>query len=277
MSSFPAGQPSGPPSSTPPAPPPKGGSRDVSSSSISISISTPPATASSPPPPPLIPRRLPSEGNGQDNSAAAAASTTPPPPTFPMSDDPDADPDPGEDWLPDSLRDKATIDLAALAADAALVNALAHAPTSSHSSTRSFHASLMSALDHNSLLATDLAGAASRLSRQRSATQAQLLSAHALERQWRQKQSDMDHALAPFSPASLYQRLARAVQEQAQVCQAMEESFLEGRGDGGGGGGVFEEREVAEWVRRYREARTLYYLRSERRERWDEGRVGGWR
>ncbi|GAB0132328.1 hypothetical protein EsDP_00000768 [Epichloe bromicola] len=263
MSSFPAG----PPSSTPPAPPPKGGgSRDVSSSS-SISISTPATASPPPPPPPLIPRRLPSEGNGQGKSAAS----TMPPPTFPMPDD--VGPDPGEGWLPDGLRDKATRDLADLAADAALVNALAHAPSSSHESTRSSHDSLRSALDHNSRLATDLAGAASRLSRQRSATQAQLLSAHALERQWRQKQSDMDHALEPFSPASLYQRLARAVQEQAQVCQAMEESFLEGRGDGG----VSEEREVAEWVRRYRDARALYYLRSERRERWDEGRVGGWR
>lgn len=160
-------------------------------------------------------------------------------------------------------------------ADAALVNALAHAPSSSHESTRSSHASLGRALDHNSRLATDLAGAAARLSRQRSATQAQLLSAHALERQWRQKQSDMDHALAPFSPAALYQRLARGVHEQAHVCQALEESFLEGCG--GGDAGVSGERDVAEWVRRYRDARALYYLRSERRERWDEGRVGGWR
>ena len=37
------------------------------------------------------------------------------------------------------------------------------------------------------------------------------------------------------------------------------------------------ERETLEWVRRYREAKKLYYLRQERKERWDEGRVGGWR
>lgn len=83
----------------------------------------------------------------------------------------------------------------------------------------------------------------------------------------------MDHALAPFSPASLYQQLGQGVQEQASVCQAMEESFLEGDGDGV----PTSEREVAEWIRKYREAKLLSYQRQERKERWDEGRVGGWR
>ena len=80
----------------------------------------------------------------------------------------------------------------------------------------------------------------------------------------------MDHAIAPFAPAALYQQLGQGLQEQAQVCQAMEESFLEGDE-------VVTEREAAEWVKRYREAKVLYYLRQERKERWDEGRVGGWR
>ena len=80
----------------------------------------------------------------------------------------------------------------------------------------------------------------------------------------------MDHAIAPFAPAALYQQLNQGQQEQAQVCQAMEESFLEGDD-------VVTEKEVADWVKRYREAKVLYYLRQERKERWDEGRVGGWR
>lgn len=95
----------------------------------------------------------------------------------------------------------------------------------------------------------------------------------------------MDVALAPFAPASLYQRLAQGVTEQEGVCEALEESFLDGGGGGSGGGGpdgegegrVATEREVGEWVRRYREAKKLYYLRQEKKERWDEGRVGGWR
>lgn len=83
----------------------------------------------------------------------------------------------------------------------------------------------------------------------------------------------MDHALAPFSPAALYQQLGQSLQEQALVCQAMEESFLDGEGEGA----PATEREVTDWVRRYREAKLQYYLREERKERWDEGRVGGWR
>ncbi|KAK2593579.1 hypothetical protein QQS21_008708 [Conoideocrella luteorostrata] len=254
MSSFPAEL----HSSTPPAPPPKGGSHNVSS------ISTP-TTASSPPPPPF-PRPAPNEPDGAQGISAAST----PPLAFPISD---PAPDPGEGWLPEVLRDKSTQALADILANPALVNSLAHAPSSSHKSTKTSHANLSAALDHNSALATQLVSAASRLSHQRSTTQAQLLSTHALERQWRQKQSDMDHALAPFSPASLYQQLSQGVQEQALVCQAMEESFLEGHGDDV----PALERDVTEWVRKYREAKVQYYLRQERKERWDEGRVGGWR
>ena len=114
-------------------------------------------------------------------------------------------------------------------------------------------------------------GLESRVSIERSSAQAQLLSTHALERQWRQKQSELDSALEPFSPTVLYQGLSQGVQEQGMICQALEESFLEDGRD------EIADREITEWIRRYREARTLYYLRQERKERWDEGRVGGWR
>lgn len=56
----------------------------------------------------------------------------------------------------------------------------------------------------------------------------------------------------------------------------MEESFLHAR-DGGGEEGKVSEMEVVEFVRRYRDARKVAFLRRERKERWDEGRVGGWR
>lgn len=172
-------------------------------------------------------------------------------------------------------------DLAAILASPSLLQSLTHAPATAHPSLISSHAALSSALSSNTDLATQLGEQGARLAGARSATQAQLLSTHGLERQWRQRQSDMDHALAPFSPSALYQELAHGVQEQAQVCQAMEDSFLDGgreRAEGGGGGGeMLTEREVAEWVKGYREAKVLYYLRQERKDRWDEGRVGGWR
>ncbi len=63
-------------------------------------------------------------------------------------------------------------------------------------------------------------------------------------------------------PANLYQRLAAGVTEQEAVCTALEESFLDFDGGGGTHGGEASEREVAEWVRRYREAKKVYYLRS---------------
>ncbi|KAK9418552.1 hypothetical protein SUNI508_08040 [Seiridium unicorne] len=172
-------------------------------------------------------------------------------------------PDPGETWLPKFLEDKSKQDLAQILSDPALLNALIHSPSTAHPSLTQSHASLQSALTENLTLAQHLLDLESHLTHQRSSTQAQLLATHALERQWRAKQSEMDMALAPFAPGSLYQRLTQGLQEQEMVCSAMEESFLDGDGNGDN---VATEREVSEWVRRYRENRKLFYLRQERKE-----------
>jgi hypothetical protein len=164
-------------------------------------------------------------------------------------------------------------DVAAILTDNALLSALTHSPCSIHPSLLASHQNLQSALEENVDTALRLMEAERRLANERSTTQTQLLSTHALERQWRQKQIDLDTALSPFSPASLYQRLGHGLQEQATVCVALEESFLDGSGEGT----CATERETADWIRRYREAKALYYQRLERKERWDEGRVGGWR
>lgn len=164
-------------------------------------------------------------------------------------------------------------DLAEILSTPALLQALAHAPTTAHPSTLASTETLHTALAENMDLASHLRELETRLARTRAATQTLLLSTHALERQWRAKQAEMDHALSPYAPARLYQRLAAGLVEQEGVCEALEVSFLEGEE----GGAVAGEREVVEWVRRYRDARKGYYLRKERKERWDEGRVGGWR
>jgi hypothetical protein len=179
--------------------------------------------------------------------------------------------DPGEQWLPNILEDKSREDLSDILTKPKLLVALTHATSTAHPSIAASQDPLQAALSENISLASHLNELEARLTHLRSSTQAQLLSTHALERQWRQKQSDMDRALASFSPSFLYQRLGQGVQEQEMVCRALEESFLEGDG------GIATEREVAEWVRRYREAKKVYYSRRERKERWDEGRVGGWR
>ncbi|ERS98017.1 hypothetical protein HMPREF1624_06190 [Sporothrix schenckii ATCC 58251] len=237
---------------TAPIPPPKPGSHDASRRST-------PATTQSPRQPPL-----PSTPTSLPEVTAYAYAQTPAPPTIV---------DPGDTWLPKVLQDKSKQDLFEVLASQELLSALTHSASTIHPSVSASYGALQSALDENMELAKRLQELEARLAHQRSATQAQLLGAHALEHSWRAKQAAMDAALAPFAPASLYQQLAAGVNEQEQVCQALEESFLEGEGDGG----LASEREASEWVRRYRDARKLFYLRQERKERWDEGRVGGWR
>ncbi|KAF4416176.1 nuclear pore [Fusarium acutatum] len=226
--------------------------------------------------PPVLP---PKPGSHETSRIATPTSSGVPPPSesrIPsntINNAPASIPDPGEQWLPQILQDKSKQDLAELLGNPTLLNALTHSPESIHPSLLVSHQALSAALNENIDLAGQLTDMEARLSHQRASTQAQLLSTHTLERQWRQKQSDMDHALAPFSPAALYQQLGQGVQEQASVCEAMEESFLDGEGEGVSA----TEREVTDWVRKYREAKVQYYLRQERKERWDEGRVGGWR
>lgn len=243
---------------TPPAPPPKPSSQEVSRRS------TPAGTQPLPPPPPPHQQEAIGSYDGQyddrqsiqQGQVAAAAQNIQ---------------DPGEQWLPKILEDKSKQDLADVLAKPELLAALAHSKATAHPSVAASQQPLQAALAENIALASHLNELEARLTHLRSSTQTQLLSTHALERQWRQKQSDMDRALAPFSPSSLYQRLSQGLQEQEMVCRALEESFLEGDG------GIATEREATEWVKRYRDAKKVYYSRQERKERWDEGRVGGWR
>lgn len=248
-------------SSTPPAPPPKPGSHEVSRMSTPITTQSPRA------PPPLPDQQ---QHSDLPEAAAAAAGGGAQPAQVAR---PQAIPDPGDQWLPKVLEDKSKQDLADILTSAALLSGLTHAPSTAHASTVASTEALSAALSQNVDLAAHLVDLEGRVARARDAAQASLLSTHALERQWRAKEGDMDRALSPFAPASLYRRLGAAVAEQEQVCAALEESFLEGDG----GGGAATERETLDWVRRYREAKKLYYLRQERKERWDEGRVGGWR
>jgi hypothetical protein len=157
-----------------------------------------------------------------------------------------------------------------------LQHAIVHNPDTTHPSLPASTAPLRTLLAQNIALAEQLKALESHLQHQRESTQSRLLSLRALERQWRAKQAEQDAALREFSPPALYQRLSAAVGEQEALCRGLEESFLEGEG-AGGSDAVASEREVTEFVRRLREGRKMAYLRAERKERWDEGRVGGWR
>ncbi|EAA29389.1 hypothetical protein GE21DRAFT_1021 [Neurospora crassa] len=237
--------------------------------------------------PPLLPPK-PSGSHEVTHINTAETSPSPRPPERPETGGPGADgfqqgglthngqtiSDPGEQWLPKFLQDKSKQDdLVVILSNPSLLSALTHSPETIHPSLQASHDTLQSALAENVQRAAQLLNLEARLANRRSSTQAQLLSTHALERQWRAKQAEMDHALTHFAPVRLYQRLSQGLQEQEAVCCALEESFL----DSGGDGTPASERETSDWVRKYREAKKLYYLRQERKERWDEGRVGGWR
>lgn len=157
-----------------------------------------------------------------------------------------------------------------------LQHAIVHNPETAHASLQASTVPLQALLAHNIQLAESLKQLEAHVQHQRDGTQSRLLALRALERQWKAKQAEQDEALRDFSPPALYQRLNAAVGEQEALCRGLEESFLEGEGVGGNDA-VASEREVIDFVRRIREGRKVAYLRAERKERWDEGRVGGWR
>jgi hypothetical protein len=174
-----------------------------------------------------------------------------------------------------SNKKHSTTDLHTILSDPSLQQAIVHSPDTAHPSLSASTTALQALLGDNLSISTSLKQLESQIQHQRQETQSRLLSLRALERQWQSKQAEQEAALKDFSPHALYQRLSAAVGEQESLCRSLEESFLEGGEQGQGG--VATEREVTEFARRLREARKVAYLRRERKERWDEGRVGGWR
>ncbi|KAN0070206.1 hypothetical protein V8E54_011787 [Elaphomyces granulatus] len=188
-------------------------------------------------------------------------------------------------WLPDIVNDKSkwlilvcllpvgpnerTVELQSMLPNPSLLSAL----STLHPSYAASQQQVFSLLESNKALTMHLLELQSCLESLRASTESLLLTHQSLEVSWRKKQAEMDTALAPWSPKALYQRLVAAVAEQEAVCQAVEESFLEGDREHGRA----SDREVTDWVRRVRAEAAKLESRREARARWDEGRVGGWR
>ncbi|KAI6807963.1 hypothetical protein KC367_g4372 [Hortaea werneckii] len=235
-------------SATPPPPPPK-----------PSGSSTPARGPPLPPPPPGASQQSgPSELDGDQGQSTQQQPALPPIPTI------------DSDWLPETLKEKNTADLHALLQDPSLQAALLDAPETQHPAVPASHQALRPLIESNVQLATSLLELETRLAQQREAVQSRLLALRALEQQHRTKLAETEDALSGFSPMALYQRLSGSVQEQDQLLRSLEESWLDE-------GGVASERELTDFVRRVREGRKVGFLRRERKERWDEGRVGGWR
>ncbi|PWY83231.1 hypothetical protein BO94DRAFT_469727 [Aspergillus sclerotioniger CBS 115572] len=173
-----------------------------------------------------------------------------------------------EGWLPSGVKEKSTVDLQTILKDPSLISAL----SSHHPSYAAHQENLQSLLKYNKDLTNCLLELQSHLTELRSSSETLLLTHQSLEVSWRKKQSEMDAALAPWSPKALYQRLAASIAEQEAVCQAVEESFLEEEHHGRA-----TEKEVGDWIRRVRAESAKLAARREAKARWDEGRVGGWR
>ncbi|KAF2264484.1 hypothetical protein CC78DRAFT_227940 [Lojkania enalia] len=244
--------------STPPPPPPK-------PSAHSSRHGTPQTGPPLPPPPPGQTKQ-PHSHRPQPSAKAYPPADQASLPVPPLQDG----------WLPDVLKDKTTVDLHHVLQTRELQHAIVHNPETTHPSLPASTAPLQALLAQNIALTESLKALESHVKNQRESTQSRLLALRALERQWKAKQAEQDEALREFSPPALYQRLCAAVGEQEALCRGLEESFLEGE-DAGGSHAIATEREVSEFVRRLREGRKIAYLRAERKERWDEGRVGGWR
>ncbi|KAF2156075.1 hypothetical protein K461DRAFT_318695 [Myriangium duriaei CBS 260.36] len=177
-------------------------------------------------------------------------------------------PEPG--WLPPGLTDKTTQDLHYLLEHPELQTALLDNPATSHPSIAQSQAPLKQILESNVVLSDSLLQLEAQLTTLRSSTQSRLLGLRALEQQHRTKLSETENELKEFSPMALYQRLNASAQEQDSLVRGIEDSFLDENG-------MASDREVQDFVRRLREAKKTAFLRNERKMRWDEGRVGGWR
>lgn len=162
-----------------------------------------------------------------------------------------------------------TNDIKTLLQNPDMTSAILNDPLASHPIIAASKSALEDQLQINLNLARGLEVQEARLITQRADSQSRLLSLRALEQQHRAKVIETEHALRSFSPIELYQRLHAGVIEQESVLRGIEESFLDANG-------VANDQDVTDFIKQVREAKRLAFLRSERKKRWDEGRVGGW-
>lgn len=178
--------------------------------------------------------------------------------------------DPGWQTLLQLLGKQANAELQQMLQNESLLQALSSARAVHHPSYESDSAAVAESLSSNLALAKSVAHQEELLIARREQVENHLLALHTLERQWRKQQGSLDRDLEKFSPQSLYRQMTSSIAEADERSDAVIESFLSKDGPA-------SDREVSEWVRAMREGRARYWTRKARKERWDEGRVGGWR
>lgn len=281
------------PTSSPPPPPPKPSSHDPSRAGTpSIppmaphpnQVSSQVTDQSSPAPPPLPQspfdpsyqqqrqQQPPQQAHAQQTGLVHGVSQPSTQPTNPTVQLPALD----SGWLPQGLDEYSTADLQPLLNNAELLDAFAR----QHPSYNASLEPLQAAISTNMALAQHVAQLEAQVKQLRDQTGQLLINHTSLQTQWRRKQSEMDDALSSWGPRAMYSRLVSSTNEQEAILRAVHDSFVEGGGAGheyGSADGKATEKEVTEWVKRVREGTTVLEKRREMRQRWDEGRVGGWR
>ncbi|KAG4303860.1 hypothetical protein PORY_002748 [Pneumocystis oryctolagi] len=85
------------------------------------------------------------------------------------------------------------------------------------------------------------------------------------EEQWESVSKEMVDSLKFYSKPYLLTQLDNATKEANDFSNALQKMFLENKKDS----------DVSGFIKKYRQARKLYYLRLEKKEQWESGKISG--
>lgn len=136
-----------------------------------------------------------------------------------------------------------------------------------HHSLPTQHASLLAQEEerHRDALAR-IATLREQIVHQRQITETAVAATKSLEAEWERVEKGMYLAQKPYSAQSLLLDLKNVLSEAERTSEGQLASFL----DSSGGN-------VEDFIREYRKTRKLRHLRAEKVQRWQDGRVGGFR
>ncbi|KTW27589.1 uncharacterized protein T551_03088 [Pneumocystis jirovecii RU7] len=85
------------------------------------------------------------------------------------------------------------------------------------------------------------------------------------EKRWEDVKKEMEISFKFHSKPYLLTRLDNAIKETDDFSNSLQKSFLEDK----------ENNDVLEFIKKYRQARKLYYFRLEKKEHWESGKIIG--
>ncbi|CDR38364.1 CYFA0S02e00782g1_1 [Cyberlindnera fabianii] len=107
-----------------------------------------------------------------------------------------------------------------------------------------------------------------KLNSQKDETNKRLEHMHSLVQKWTATEAQMARSLQKFSRENIYTQLLSSVNDSRRLTESIQDSFLSHTVD-------HDEAVILEFIRNYKQERTLYYLRKEKLSRFNENRVGG--